>query len=111
MGPVGSITPGLLSSYHTAKNSIVNGVTALASREGSSHGEQIKCVKFATLEDHDADAPSGRRGQSPRPILLLGYANGFQAWLIPDGETPHEILSRREGPVRCVSKLRDLRVN
>lgn len=99
MGPV---TPGLLSTLQSAKNSIVSGVNAFASREGSLHGEEIKFVKFAILEDHDACAPFGHRGQSPRVILLLGYANGFQAWLIPDGETPHEILSRREGRVRCV---------
>ena len=42
-------------------------------------------------------------GQGPQrvPLLLVGYARGFQAWSLEDAHSPRELVSRRDGPVRC----------
>eukprot|EP01116_Phalansterium_solitarium_P011270 TRINITY_DN268_c0_g1_i5.p1 TRINITY_DN268_c0_g1~~TRINITY_DN268_c0_g1_i5.p1 ORF type:complete len:332 (+),score=35.27 TRINITY_DN268_c0_g1_i5:143-1138(+) len=37
--------------------------------------------------------------------LVFAYSNGFQIWDLHDPENVHEVLSRREGPVKCVKVI------
>jgi hypothetical protein len=44
-------------------------------------------------------------GNRRHQILILSYVNGFQVWDIQDPLNVHEILSKREGPIKCVKVL------
>lgn len=44
-------------------------------------------------------------GGQQHQILILSYMNGFQIWDIQDPLNVHELLSKREGPIKCVKVL------
>lgn len=56
--------------------------------------ERITFATFSQLQLNE------RTGPLSRPVLLLGYQNGFQLWDVQDSEDVQELLSRRDGPVR-----------
>jgi len=41
-------------------------------------------------------------GSERRQCLVTAYINGFQVWDVQDLENVHELISRREGPIKCL---------
>lgn len=60
--------------------------------------EHITFAKFSHLPLNN---PAGRL---QRPVLLLGYQNGFQVWDLEDSDDYQELVSRRDGAVRYLGK-------
>ena len=60
----------------------------------STDREHIIFAKFSHLQLNN---PAGR---IRRPVLLLGYQNGFQVWDLQDRDDYQELVSRRDGAVR-----------
>ena len=59
--------------------------------------ENVLYVKLSQLESKTT------AGLQQQPVLLLGYENGFQVWDLQDCTQIQELVSRRDGAVRCAS--------
>ena len=59
--------------------------------------ENVLYVKFSVLESKTT------AGLQQQPVLLLGYENGFQVWDLQDCAQIQELVSRRDGAVRCAA--------
>ena len=59
--------------------------------------ENVLYVQFSQLESKNT------AGLQQQPVLLLGYENGFQVWDLQDCAQIQELVSRRDGAVRCAT--------
>lgn len=95
--------------------SIIESVTgfinevALNSAPPVEQKDQIQWVRFETTadvsnpsfgEDYDLET-----GVPPPLLLILGYKNGVQAWAVPANGEATEVISWRNGIVKCVKVL------
>ena len=69
----------------------------------TSDKEVVLFVKFSQLELR------GSAGVHLQSVLLLGYETGFQVWDLQDCHHIHELVSRRDGSVRCAKHTPCLR--
>lgn len=92
----------LSSSLASANKALTAGAHQLAAAGESPKGdrERVEFIKFAWLQ-HDTHASALKRQR--RLALLIGYQTGFQVWDVQDGSKMEELVSRRDGPVRCYS--------
>lgn len=59
--------------------------------------ENVLYVKFSQLESKTT------AGLQQQTVLLLGYEHGFQVWDLQDCAQIQELVSRRDGAVRCAT--------
>lgn len=71
----------------------VAGANSLTS--GSQDKEVVTSVSFDVLETV-VDGTTSRC-----QVLVVLYEAGFQLWTLADSQDPQELVSRRDGPVRC----------
>ncbi|XP_013379441.1 LOW QUALITY PROTEIN: breast carcinoma-amplified sequence 3-like [Lingula anatina] len=74
----------------------------------SDDKEKIQWVKFEQTDVNDITANpdvSLPSGSSPPLLLVLGYVNGVQVWIVTASGESHEVLSLRQGPVRVLRVL------
>lgn len=95
-------------SDKTVVESVVDFIQDVAYTTQTDDKEKIHWVRFEQADINDLNSnpecdPSTRT--APPLLLILGYGNGFQIWIIPSSGEAQEILSVRQGPVQHVRLL------
>ena len=87
-----------LGALRLAGSSFVTGIRAGYQHltQDQTDREKVCLVRFGELEFQ----PKGGGSTASCPVLLLGYATGFQVWAVDDAK--RELASLRgDGPTRC----------
>lgn len=93
-----SVGSSLKTVGNRAGRGIFHAVAAGYDHLTSDHSdtEPVLFAKFCKLEWR------GAVGLQQQEVLLLGYETGFQVWDLQDCTQIQELVSKRDGPVRCV---------
>ena len=94
-----SVGSSLKTVGNRAGRGIFHAVAAGYDHLTSDHSgkEPVLFAKFSELEWR------GAVGLQQQDVLLLGYETGFQVWDLRDCTQIQELVSKRDGPVRCIT--------